>query len=367
MKCTALFTARPARGVRRALQCFTLSLALCTSACSFFAPNEPEAFGDLQLTLQLPENAPSFVLNKTQGIDRILIVISEIEGDQNPLGREIARREFFIGNERALRAALRVPLRKGIDNCFLAEVMIFDRLDLLYIGQGYPCFGAGQRNTSTQVNLEAAAFFLSQPSEPLTTTVTRLAPISIFMRDTTITHFEIITDSVRAIVTPGVRSGGFVSAQAFVLGDTTSVKIRAWRNLNFMGETQRRFVYTGPKASVLIAMTWNSLSNFDLEIINPAQQIISASAPGDSINGSLILSDANGFGPELFEWRQNPRLNQGTFTINARRGLGNLLGSGNVYVYLREGQATQRLTVVPFDFKPTDTPLFKTVHSFNWP
>lgn len=356
-----------ARSFHRLLQNLALSLVLCLSACSFFAPNEPETFGDLQLTLQLPERASDFVLNKAQALDRVLIVISEAEGNQNPRGREIARREFFLGNARSLRAALRVPLRKDSDNCLLAEVMIFDRLDLLYNGQGFPCFRIGERNVSTQINLETAAFFIAQPIEPLTTTATRLTPISIFLRDTTITHFEIITDSVRAVVTPGARSSNFVTAQAFVFGDTTDVKIRAWRNLDFKGEAQRRFVYTGPQASVLVAMTWNSLADFDLEIINPAQQIISPSAPGDSINGALILPDANGFGPELFEWRQNPRLSQGTFTINARRSLGNLIGSGNVYVYLREGQAPQRLTVVPFDFKPTDTPLFKAIHSFNWP
>lgn len=348
----------------RKLQVLFFTLALGVSACSFFAPHEPEAFGDLELTVRFPENA---ALNKTQAIDRVLVIISESESAQNFGGREIARREFLIGNERSLRAALRVPLQKDSDNCFVAEVMIFERFELLYSGQGFPCFGAGQRSASAEVRLDAAAFFISQPFAPLTPTNTRLNSITIFLQDSTLTHFEIITDSVRALVSTSARRANVISTPAFVFGDTSTVKIRAWRNLVFKGEVNRRFVYTGPKADVFIAMTWNSAADFDLEIVNPAQQVISVNAPGDSISGALILPDANGFGPELFEWRQNPRLTQGTFTINARRSIGNLIGSGKVYVYLREGQATQRLTVVPFDFRPTDTPLFKTVHSFNWP
>ena len=346
------------------LQTLFFILALSMSACSFFAPQEPEAFGDLELTVRFSENA---ALNKVQAIDRVLVIITEAESAQNLGGREIARREFLIGNDRALRAALRVPLHKNIDNCFVAEVLIFERLELLYSGQGFPCFGAGQRSASAEVILDASAFFVSQPFAPLTLTNTRLNSITIFLQDSTLTHFEIITDSVRALVSTSGRRSNVITAPAFVLGDTSTVKIRAWRNLVFKGEVNRRFVYTGRKAEVFIAMTWNSVSDFDLEIVNPAQQIISVNAPGDSINGTLILPDANGFGPELFEWRENPRITQGTFTVNVRRSIGNLVGSGKVYVYLREGQASQRLTVVPFDFRPTDTPLFKTVHSFNWP
>jgi len=348
---------------------------LLMSACSFFSPNEPEAFGDLRINVQFPESvalaksASRFSLNQAQALDRVLIVISELESEQNPRGRELVRREFLIGTERSLRAALRVPLRKGFDNCFVAEVMIFDRLDLLYTGQGFPCFGVDQRNASTQVDLEAAAFFVSQPLAPLTPTNTRLTPITVQLRDSTITHFEIITDSVRAIVSAIGRRANSITTPAFVFGDTSTVKIRAWRNLDFKGEVHRRFVYTGPKADVLIAMTWNSVADFDLEVVNPGQQAISVSAPGDSVGGSgfLVLSDANGFGPELFEWRQSARLNQGTFLVNVRRALNNAIGAGKIHVYLREGRANQSLTVASFDFKLLDLELLKQVHVFTWP
>jgi hypothetical protein len=368
-KCNALFITYTSQSMLRLVQTFLLGFALLVSACSFFSPNEPEAFGDLRLALQFPESAPGFSLNKAQALDRVLIVISEPESPQNPNGREIARREFLIGNERSVRVALRVPLRKDIDNCFTAEVTIFDRLDLLYTGQGFPCFGPGQRSASAQIDLETAAFFVAQPLAALTTTSTRLTPITVQLRDSTITHFEIVTDSVRALVSTLGRRADLITTPAFVLGDTSTVKIRAWRNLDFKGEAHRGFVYTGPKADVLIAMTWNSPSDFDLEVINPVQQAISVNAPGDSVGGSgfLVLSDANGFGPELFEWRQSARITQGTFTINARRSAGNLLGAGNVYVYLREGRANQSLRVAPFDFKLLELELIKQVHVLTWP
>lgn len=353
----------------RSFQLFILTLALFTSACSFFSPNEPEAFGDLQIDVRFPESAMRAKNGAAQAIDRVLIIISTSENPQNPSGREVTRREFLLGNERTLRAALRVPLRKDSDNCFVAEVQIFDRRDLLYSGQGFPCFAPGKRNSSAEITLTAAAFFVAQPFDDLTITNTRLAPITVQLVDTTITHIEVITDSVRALVSALGRRANIVTAQAFVLGDTSTVKIRAWRNLDFKGEVHRRLVYTGPKADVLIAMTWNTTADFDLEVINPAQRAISINAPGDSVGGSgaIVLHDGDGFGPELFEWRESPRLNQGGFTVNATRSVGNLLGAGRMYVYLREGQPNQNLTAAPFDFKLLDTQLGKTVHTFTWP
>lgn len=359
----------------RSKKSMLIALALFLGACSFFSPQEPEAFGEVQINLQLPAEGPSpngaasFTQKKSAVLERVLIILYAFDNDQNPRGRELARRDLLIGNERTLRTAVRVPLRAGSENCFVAEVSIFDHTDLLYSGQGFPCFALGEKNASAEITLQAAAFDVFQPFAPITPTNTRLVTMGVQLRDSTITHFEIITDSVRALVPAAGRRAGLITTQTFVLGDTTNVKIRAWRNLDFKGEVNRRFVYGGPKSDVLIAMTWNSTSNFDLEVINPAQRAVSVLAQGDSVGGSglLILGNAAGYGPEIFEWRQSPRLNQGTFTINARRSVGSLVGAGVVYVYLREGQATQNLSIVPFSFTLLDTPLFKQVHTFAWP
>lgn len=359
----------------RSIRSFIIGLALFFGACSFFSPQEPEAFGEVQINLQLPAEDPSsnratlITQKKSAVLERVLIILYAFNNDQNPRGRELARRDLLIGNERTLRTALRVPLRSGSENCFVAEVSIFDRTDLLYSGQGFPCFALGEKSASAEITLQSAAFDVFQPFAPITPTNTRLVPIGMQLRDSTITHFEIITDSVRTLVSAAGRRADLITTQTFVFGDTTNVKIRAWRNLDFKGEVHRRFVYTGSKSDVLIAMTWNTSANFDLEVINPAQRAVSALAQGDSVGGTgfLVLDNAAGFGPEIFEWRQSPRLNQGTFTINARRSVGNLIGAGTVYVYLREGQATQNLRIVPFSFTLLDTPLFKQVYTFAWP
>jgi hypothetical protein len=120
---------------------------------------------------------------------------------------------------------------------------------------------------------------------------------------------------------------------------------------------------------VLIALVWSEPVDLDLEVQNPLQQIISAAARGDSVggNGFMQITD-DGYGPEVFEWRQSARIPSGPFSVRVSRPrVGLPLASGKVYVFFREGQAQQGIQSFKFEFKQGDTQLVQNVYNFTWP
>ena len=182
------------------------------------------------------------------------------------------------------------------------------------------------------------------------------------------TEFEIIADSVN--VRFPVQRGSAFANPVMLFGNNTLVRALAYRGEEFYGEASRQVTYTGRKADVLVALVWDQAVDLDLEVQNPLQQIISANAAGDSVGGSgrLQVSDKDGYGPEVFEWR-SVRIAAGPFIIRVARQRANLLqpARGRVYVYFREGQLWESRRIFRFEFKPQDTQLVQNVFNFIWP
>jgi hypothetical protein len=152
-----------------------------------------------------------------------------------------------------------------------------------------------------------------------------------------------------------------------LFGDETLVRVRALRNRDFVAEEKRRIIYTGPSADVLVAMVWDQAVDLDLEIFNPFQQLVSPTAPGDSVGGSGIMqaSDKDGFGPEVYEWRANNRILRGLFQMHVRKRTNTAATvNGNVYVFLRERQIQSRPQIFPFAVAPLDSVL--AMPSVTW-
>ncbi len=362
------------------MHCLRTSVYACalllsfTSGCSLFNPQETETFADLEINVRFSETAgnetlsPSFRLAnenrlaKAQALDRFVITVFSYTPQLEEIGQELVRREIFVGENRRLSAALRVPLRSAEEDYFIAEVQAFQRLDLIYSGSDVFQFDATTQTATVEVFLQPVAFFASfipQPNLP------RFVLGQASALDTTITAFDFEGNGI-AVTVPLGRANQANNA-ILLWGDTTLVKARARQGTVFRGEVTSRLSYTGAAASVLIACTWNQPVNFNLEIRNPLNQTISETLPGDVPNGSgVILLTSAGYGPEVFEWRVG-RITAGQFIVNVVRQNANAVGSGTVYVIRREGLAEQTVETIPFEFRLIDTENTKPVFSFNWP
>ncbi|MGH7493545.1 MAG: hypothetical protein ACREOO_14300 [bacterium] len=358
--------------IKTKLCCTFLNLFL--SGCGLFNPQEPEAFGDLQVNVRFAELSRNGSTVQTadlvkenwpvqaQALDRFVITISAYVPQLEQLGQELVRREIFIGEDRRVRAAVRVPLRGGEESFFMAEVQGFERFNLIYSGSDVFQFDASTRTATVDVALQPVAFFASFSSQPNSP---RFVLGQAFASDSLLTTFDFSGNGIGVTVPVGRASQAL--NPILLWGDTTTVRVRAWRNLIFQGESSQRFSYAGPPADVLAVCTWNQPLNFDLEIINPQQQPISEASPGDVPNGSGVMQATdNSYGPEVFEWRVG-RMTSGPFIVNVVRQNLTETGNGTVYVIRRERTQQQTIEAIPFEFRLIDVQNTKQVFSFNWP
>lgn len=341
-----------------------IGCALIFQSCGYLA--EPDSFGEVQINLRFANenNAAAPLLKNNsalslQAVDRVVVIVREnIESpDLNrALDRDIVRKEFRLGNDRTLKTTIAVPLKNSDLNYFDLQVQAFQGLALLYSGQDFIFFDEKNKRVTAAIQLEPVAFRLFIPTTILPTS-NRLFTLTGQVQDTSVTALEIIADSV-SVRFPVPRGGAFANP-VMLLGNTTLVRTLAYRGGEFYGEASRQVTYTGRKADVLVALVWDQPVDLNLEIQNPLQQIISASAIGDTVNGRLILSDQNGYGPEIFEWRANSILQRGLFVVRVTRSRTNLLqpASGRVYVFLGEKQNSPIRRIFRFTFGPQDTQL----------
>lgn len=340
-------------------------------SCGYLA--EPEGVGELQINLRFA-NEEATALPKSnsalslQAVDRVVVIIREnIESAtlNGVLDRDVVRKEFRLGSDRTLKTTIEVPLQNADFNFFDLRIEAFQGLSLLYAGQDFILFDAKIKRVSTDIQLEPVAFRLFLPTT-IPPTSNRLFTLTGQMQDTSVTELEIIADSVS--VRFPVQRGSVFTNPVMLLGNTTTVRTLAYRGNEFYGEASRQVTYTGTKADILIVLAWNQVVNLDLEIINPLQQIISPNNAGDDVNGRLLLADNNGYGPEVFEWRENSGLLTGLFLVRVSRPRTNLLqpASGRVYVFLRERQNLLLRRIRSFVFQPQEL----QVEIFNdllWP
>lgn len=349
--------------------------AVIFQSCGYLA--EPESFGEVQISLRFTnENEAGAPLSKKsseqslQAVDRVVIVVREnIESAASNRGidRDVVRKEFRLGSNRTLQTTIEVPLQNGDFNYFDLQIQAFQGPALLYSGQDFIFFDEKIKRVTATIQLEPVAFRLFIPTT-IPPTSNRLFTLTGQIQDTSVTELEIIADSVN--VRFPVPRGGVFANPVMLLGNSTLVRTLAYRGQEFYGEATRQVTFTGRKADVLVALVWDQPVDLDLEILNPLQQIISATAPGDSVGGSgrLQISDTDGYGPEVYEWRST-RISTGAFLIRVARQRLNLLqpASGRVYVYFREGQLTQSRRIFRFEFKPQDTLLSQNIFNFTWP
>ena len=352
-----------------------MGCVLVFQSCGYLA--EPDSFGEVQINLlfvnanhaaaPLPKTSSALSL---QAVDRVVVIVREnIESPDlgRVLDRDVVRKEFRLGNDRALKTTIAVPLKNSDLNFFDLQIQAFDGLRLLYSGQNFIVFDEKIKRVTAQIQLEPVAFRLFIPTN-LPPTNNRTFTLTGQAQDTSVTELEIIADSVSARF-PVQRGGAFANS-VMLLGNTTLVRALAYRGNEFLGEATRQVTYTGRKADVLVALVWDQAVDLDLEILNPRQQVINAAAPGDSVGGSgrLQVSDGNGYGPEVYEWRSTS-IPTGPFLIRVARQRLNLLqpANGRVYVYFREGQSAQSRRIFRFEFKPQDTLLSLNILNFTWP
>jgi hypothetical protein len=353
------------------------ALSMFTPGCSFFTGPDEGRFGDLQINIRFAGTANSDAAAKSgmiaspQAIDRLVVIVFEysFQGTRGNefAERELLRREFRLGAERQLQTIIQVPLENAELSCFRVVVRAFDGALLLYSGEDpNVCFDEKNRRMQAEVLLDPAAFLL-QLSNNLPPVNSRVFTLNGQVRDTALTQIRIVmADSVT--VTLPVLGPSF-SNPAMLFGSNSLIKVSAYRGNEFRGEASRRINYTGRPADVLVALVWNEPVDLDLQIQNPSQQIISTLVPGDSVggNGILQITDSNGYGPEVFEWRQS-RIQGGQFNVRVLRPRAGLpTATGKVYMLFREGQARQSMRSFPFEFKPQDTALSIDIPGFTWP
>jgi len=349
--------------------CFLIVLCgfiILVQSCGFF--NDPETFGELHINIRFAGDNSAATTGKSlpkenstlapQAVDRIVVIVREYAGEETPnrlFDRVVVRKEIRLGNDRQLREVIEVPLQNAGVNYFDLRIEAFDRLALLYSGGDILFFDEKNRRVTANVLLEPTAFRLFTPAN-IPPVINRVITLS-GQADTSVTDIEMIADSVD-IKFP-VQQGGVFSNPIMLFGDNTLVRVIAYRGMENIGETSRQVTYTGRKSDILIALVWDQPIDLNLEILNPLQQVISAAAPGDSVNGSLILPDANGYGPEIYEWRRNTVLQIGQFLVRVSRSRTNLLqpASGRVYVFLRERQNLPIRRILPFTFGPQELQL----------
>lgn len=345
--------------------------ALLLSGCGLFEPQETDAFGELQVNVRFAEaNGQAALLAKgnaphqIQALDRFVITIFSYTLQLEEKGNALARREILVGEDRRLSASVRVPLRSAAEDFFLAEVQAFQRGDLIYSGADIFQFNDTTKTARIEVFLQpvdfSASFFL-QPNSPRFV----LGQAFVFDTSVAITAFDFEGNGIGTTRPLGRASE--VNNAILLWGDTTITKVRAQQLGVFRGEVTGRFAYTGPRADVLIACTWNQPLDFNLEVVNPQGQTISELSPGDVPEGSgvLLISSAS-YGPEAFEWRMG-RITSGQFIVNVTRPNAAVAGNGAVHIIRREAQAQQIVNTVPFEFRLLDTQNTKQVFSFTWP
>lgn len=338
--------------------------ALFFQSCGYLAG--PEGVGEVQINLRFTHEdlaaAPLSRRNSElslQAVDRVVVIVREnIESAtlNRVLDRDVVRKEFRLGNDRTLKTTIEVPLQNAGVNFFDLQIQAFQGLALLYSGQDFIFFDEKIKQVTAAIQLEPVAFRLFIPTT-IPPTSNRLFTLSGQVQDTSVTELEIIADSVN--VRFPVQRGAAFANPVMLLGNTTTVRTLAYRGQEFYGEASRQVIFTGRKADVLVALVWDQPIDLNLEIQTPLQQIISAAAIGDTVNGRLLLPDQDGYGPEIFEWRANSILQRGLFVVRVSRSRTNLLqpASGRVYVILGEKQNAPVRRVFRFTFGPQELQL----------
>jgi hypothetical protein len=342
--------------------CFLVIFCSCVfQSCGFFS--EPQPFGELLVNIRFAGGSSQALPKENstlspQAVDRIIIVVRELSElvSNRPLEREIIRKEFRLGNDRQLRIVIEVPLQNAGVNYFNLQIQAFEGLVPLYSGQDFISFDEKVRRVTSNILLEPVAFRLFVPAT-IPPSNNRFINFNGQVQDTSVTDIEIIADSVN--VKFPILKGGLFTNPVMLFGDNTLVRVIAYRGAENRGEISRQVTFTGRKSDILVALVWDQPVDLNLEILNPRDQVISAVTPGDSVGGSLILEDANGYGPEIYEWRQNTILQRGQFVVRVSRPRVNLgqLASGRVYVFLRERQNLPVRRIFRFSFGLQDLQL----------
>jgi hypothetical protein len=366
--------------------------------CSFFTgPDEADVFGELQINVRfagadsstttgqanltqdhsLPAKAAQPTL--PQAIDHVVVVILKNPEYRGPdfgqmQEREILRKEIPVGADRVVRAVLQVPLEKEEQhNCFIVRILAFEQRTPLYSGQDIPCFSKEKRQATANILMQPISFRVF-PLEDISLSNDRIKNFSVQVQDTALTDIVVEADSIlqKLPVQSLTQVPGLFSHPVMLFGDTTLIRIKAFNKDTSRGEILRRVVYTDTaKADVLVALVWDQPVDLDLEIFNPLlpQTLISAATPGDRVDGVglLRLNDTDGFGPEVYEWREVGRIVRGQFQFQVRRQVVNANASGQLHIFLREGKITQRHRAVPFSFTPQDTGPVKIIDLQQWP
>ncbi len=353
-------------------------LSVVTPGCSFFTSPDEGRFGDLQINIRFAgatnsgAAAKSGMLASPQALDRLVVIVFEYSFQDmrgnGDLERELLRREFRLGAERQLQTVIQVPLENPEISCFRVVVRAFEGALLLYSGEDpNVCFDEENRRTQAEVLLDPEAFRL-QLSNDLPPINSRVFALNGQVRDTALTQIKIVMADSVTVIFPVL--GQSFSNPVMLFGSNSLIKVSAFRGNEFRGEASRRITYTGRPADVLVALVWNEPVNLDLEVQNPLQQVISAQVPGDSVggNGVLQITDNNGYGPEVFEWRQSTRIQSGPFSVRVvRPRINPPAATGKVYMLFREGQARQSIRSSSFEFKQQDTALSIDIPGFTWP
>ncbi|GEM_PF-5112524 len=330
-------------------------------SCGFFA--EPQPFGEVLVNIRFAGGSSQALPKENsalspQAIDRVVIVVREFTDPvaNRPLEREIIRKEFRLSNDRQLRAVIEVPLQNAGVNYFNLQIQAFEGLVLLYSGQDFISFDEKVRRVTSNIRLEPVAFSLFLPPT-IPPSNNRFINFNGQAQDTSVTDIEIIADSVN--VKFPIPKGGLFANPVMLFGDNTPVRVIAYRGAENRGETSRQVPFTGRKSDILVALVWDQPVDLNLEILNPRGQVISVAARGDSVDGSLILEDANGYGPEIYEWRANSILQRGQFVVRVSRPRTSLgqLTSGRAYVFLRERQNLPLRRIFRFSFELQDLQL----------
>ncbi len=338
------------------------ALSMVTSGCSFFTSPDEGRFGDLQINIRFAgatnsgEAAKSGMLVSPQALDRLVVTVLEYSlqntRDKGVLERELLRREFRLGTNPQLQTVIQVPLENVELSCFRVVVRAFEGALLLYSGEDpNVCFDVDNRRTQADVMLNPEAFRI----DALTPTIdSRVYTLNGQVQDTFVTNIEIVMADSVTVNLP--VSGPSFSNPVMLFGDNSLIKVRAYSSAVFRGQSSRQVTFAGQKSDILVALVWDQPLDLNLVIQNPLQQIISAAAPGDSIGGRLILSDGDGYGPEIYEWRKNSILQSGQFAVGVARQRVDLTrsASGRVYIFLRESQNLPTRRSVPFTFGPQD-------------
>lgn len=356
------------------------ALSMVTPGCSFFTSPDESRFGDLQINIRFAgatnsgAAAKSGMIASPQALDRLIVIVFEYSlqdtRDNGGLERELLRREFRLDTERQLQTVIQVPLENPALSCFRVVVRAFEGALLLYSGEDpNVCFDKENRSAQADVQLDPVAFdLLNIPGNDLPN-FNRTFMLEGMVKDSTVTDIEITAADV-SVKFP-VRAFTLFRNPVMLFGDTTLVRVTALRQGDPFVTAARRIIYNAQKSDVLVALTWDQAIDLDLAIFNPLDGRIpvSITSPGDSVGGKglIIQDDSDGYGPEVYEWRNSFKITQGAFGIRVRRTQLNVPANGRVYVFVREGQRglQRQFSPAPFQFTAQDQEII--VATFQWP